>query len=232
MVHELLLAEGCPDPDTRVKRRAPEDARSEIQIEIEKAFFDELVKRLADCRQKNRTLITPTRTMPLTTTPIPRTIITPRTTTTPATTTPTARTTHFHQPGECEAAINLTESWRHEFSARDQKPVNGAYNCDPRDMTNNGRKWFRFTGSAGNGLLDHCIDEYRCGTHATLWSNATMPSAVGVSTTIPLYASYNSKCDQRSLTCSVMKCSDKVNDYIYRWSHSLTSCNFGFCGMS
>ena len=232
MVHELLLAEGCPDPDMRVKRRAPEDARSEIQIEIEKAFFDELVKRLADCRQKNSTLITPTRTMPSTTTQKPRTNTTSTTTSTTTTTTPTARTTHFHQPGECEVAINLTESWRHELSPRDQKPVKGVYNCDPWDMTNNGRKWFRFTGSAGNRLLDHCIPDSRCGTHATLWSNATMPSAVGVSTTIPLYGSLRRKCDYFSYTFSVMKCSNNVNDYIYRWSSSSTDCSLGFCGMS
>ena len=205
IVHELLLAEGCPDPDTRVRRSAPEDARSEILIEVEKAFFDELVERLADCRQKKG----------------------PSTTTTKPTT-----TTHIHFPEPCEQALNVTQPWRHERSPRSQKPISGNPNCDPTRMISDGRPWFRFSGQAGNHLLDHCIPGYRCGTKATLWSNASMPTAIGVVTTIPLYASWDANCFYKTFSCSVVRCSENQHDFVYRWSHSFNGCHYGFCGMS
>ena len=42
------------------------------------------------------------------------------------------------RPLACQQAIDLDQAWRHESSPVDQKPVNGEYNCDPRDMSRNG----------------------------------------------------------------------------------------------
>ena len=51
-------------------------------------------------------------------------------------------------------------------------------------MHSNDRPSFRFTMSALNRLSDACIPEYRYGTYASLWSNATMQTSTGACITI------------------------------------------------
>jgi len=218
LVHKLLLSEKCPDLNIRVKRETQEGVNSKVLLEIEVALFNELTNRLVECRLVNQRKSLPA----ITSMPSTSTI---------ETTTASPTTTRKPQPLACQQASNLDEAWRHESSPAEQKPINGSLNCDTRDMVSQGNPWFRFSGAAGSHLLDHCIPDYRCGTHVTLWSNATMPTDIGVATTIPLYASHVSKCDYSSYTCSVMRCSDKPHDLIYRWAgHSI--CYYGFCGMS
>ena len=157
----------------------------------------------------------------------------PITTTTPAPTT----TSPLPQPAECQSAINLTEYWRKDHSGSSIKPVDGYYNCDTRDMTASGRPWFRFTGAAGNRLLDHCVSStaegWSCGTGGAIWSDATMPTEVGVVTNFTAFRSDNASpyCKYRTLQCSVMRCSDQPHDLIYRYDDASTDCYVGFCGM-
>ena len=119
------------------------------------------------------------------------------------------------------------------------KPVNGGYNCDTRDMIAAGRPWFRFAGSAGNRLLDHCVPSYwdnnhkgSCGTATALWSDDPMPNSIGFVSTINVHSSYNSYCKWYSdVQCEVIRCSNQAYDYIYRYIGG-GHCNFGFCGMN
>ena len=127
-----------------------------------------------------------------------------------------------------------------EHSDTGIKPVNRDWNCDTRDMIEAGRPWFRFAGSAGNRLLDHCVPSYRysgdsgsCGTVAALWSDDPMPSSIGFVSTINVYGSYRNNCKWYSDTqCEVMRCSNEAHDYIYRILSARSDCYYGFCGMN
>ena len=99
-------------------------------------------------------------------------------------------------------------------------------------MIDAGRPFFRFTGAAGNRLLDHCVPDYSCGTAAVMWSNAQMPTQIGVLTRIFGYRSFSSGCQSHDkIDLSVMRCSDHQYDFIYRYDDSNSGCNDGFCGM-
>ena len=159
-----------------------------------------------------------------------QTTITPTATTTPPTTTPdVTTTTATPAPKECMNAINLTESWRLDHSGRKITPSNGGYNCDTESMINAGRPWFRFSGNAGNKLLDHCVPIWSCGTYVTMWSNSTMPDKVGVVTPITVYGNLG-RCTNYPKKSSVMRCSSRANDYVYRYDDN-DHCSLGFCGM-
>ena len=119
------------------------------------------------------------------------------------------------------------------------KPVNGNYNCDTKDMIAAGRPWFRFAGSAGNRLLDHCVPSYwgnnkgSCGTGAALWSDDPMPKSIGFVSTINVYGSHVNRCKFYSeAQCEVMRCSNEAHDYIYRVLSATSGCPYGFCGMN
>ena len=113
-------------------------------------------------------------------------------------------------------------------------PRNNGYNTDPSDMIAAGRPWFRFTSNAGNKLADFCVPLYSCGTAATLWSNSTMPSSVGVVSQITIYVhNRRNVCDNYSFRGSVMRCSSTANDLIYRYDDVYSgSGTYGFCGMN
>ena len=103
-------------------------------------------------------------------------------------------------------------------------------------MIDAGRPWFRFTGAAGNRLLDHCVRSadatgLSCGTGAAIWSDAPMPTEVGVITAFDAFDSYNGNCKYYTNKCSVMRCSDQPHDLIYRYDDSDSICYRGFCGM-
>ena len=137
------------------------------------------------------------------------------------------------QPAECESAIDLIEDWRQDHDASNIQP-NG-YNCDLRDMNNNypERPWFRFSGAAGNMMLDTCVLGYSCGTHAAMWTDDPMPSEVGVSTEISAYASWTGNCRWQTKSVLVMRCShDTDYDFIYQYNEASTSCSYSFCGMT
>ena len=137
-------------------------------------------------------------------------------------------------PAECQSAINLTEYWRNVNAGTGIRPP-GGLNCDTRDMNNNypERPWFRFVGDAGNMMLNSCPPSNSCGTHAGMWTDAAMPSAVGESIVISVHGSYSNNCKYRTLSILVMRCSyDTSYDFIYQYNEDTTSCFYSFCGMS
>jgi len=99
-------------------------------------------------------------------------------------------------------------------------------------MIANGRPWFRFAGKAGNKLLDTCPPPYSCGTHSGIWSNATMPSEVGVATQVRAYRSWTDGCYQYPIYIKVMRCSTPSHhDFIYQYADTSNVCHYTFCGM-
>ena len=220
ILHEKLISEECPDPEQQHYKRSVLDTSSDgIQLEAYKELYTHLVDLLIICRKaKQETTSSTTKT--ITTTPTDMT--TPSTTTIPTTTPPSL-------PVECMNAINLTESWRLDHSGSDIRPINGGWNCDTR-LINSGRPWFRFSGNAGSKLLTSCPPRHSCGTGAALWSNSTMPSAIGVATSFTAQGSYNN-CNDYPRQASVMRCSSAPSDFVYRYDDSSTLCYFGFCGM-
>ena len=109
LVHKLLLSEECPDLEMKVKRSSVKNSRVEMQLEVERRFFEELIDMLADCRQVKQNLISGAA----------------------SSTTLTAGVRAI----PCDTAINLTEAWRHELSnSSELKPIDGDYNCDPKSM--------------------------------------------------------------------------------------------------
>lgn len=132
-------------------------------------------------------------------------------------------------PEECVEAVNLTESWRSNYTTGYIDP--GAFNCDTKEMHKLGRPWFRFASGAGNSFLNRCIGPNSCGTHAPIWSDDKTPKAVGLSTPYRLYGPLGGNCRLFTFKASIMKCSDKVSDFIYRYE-DIEYCPFGFCGMN
>ena len=156
--------------------------------------------------------------------------MTPKSTKSTPTTTRTPMTTSI--PGECISAINLTESWRGDYKGSAIRPVNGSLNCDTKQMIQQGRPWFRFSGAAGNRLLDSCrsLPGHSCGTVLGMWSNDVMPIATGESRVIDAYAAYSATCYAWTQKLNVMKCSERQYDYIYKYLGD-DHCHLGFCGM-
>ena len=58
-----------------------------------------------------------------------------------------------------------------------------------------------------------------------------MPTEIGVVTKFNAFGSYSGNCKRATLKCSVMRCSDKQYDFIYRYDDSNSGCSDGFCGM-
>ena len=138
------------------------------------------------------------------------------------------------QPEECQTAINLTEYWRSDNSGSHVRP-GGGYNCDFRDMNMNyaERPWFRFASDAGNMMLDSCPPSYSCGAQSGLWTNETMPTAVGEAMETHVFGSWADGCKSYKYSILVMRCSyDTLYDYIYKLNVSSSSCYLSFCGMS
>jgi len=169
---------------------------------------------------------------------MPTTTATTATATTPtATTTPITTTTlpiEPLQPAECLTATNFTESWRMEhngsnYEAGGANSLNG-YACDLHQDT----VWFRFTGAAGNRMLNSCPEPKSCGTYAPLWTDGIMPTTVGVKTNINAYAVGSSGCKVETWPLEVLKCSNDTSyDLIYRVLNPYNRlCKGAFCGMN
>ena len=154
----------------------------------------------------------------------------PITTTTPAPTTAPP----LPQPAACQSAVNLTEYWRRDHSGSNLQPINGQPNFDNKWMVEAGRPWFRFTGAAGNRLLDHCVNSTggatSCGSTDATWSDAPKPTSIPVIKRFTATQSFGGRCHHSQFECSVMRCSDWLHDLIYRYDGPGHG-DDGFCGM-
>lgn len=206
IVNGMLSSENCPDPDSFVKRADLALGTSDIELEAQKILYEKLTNRLIECRKQKLQ-------------------------TSPATTTAYVPDYPIIQ---CEKAINLTESWRQDHSGSKSKPVNGEWNCDPKAMAAIGRPWFRFSGPAGDHLLDKCIPYNSCGTEQPIWTDAVMPTSVGVETPVTVYTAFGRYCKWWTRKISVVRCTNVANDFVYRYDDENVDCRIplGFCGTS
>ncbi|XP_067930313.1 uncharacterized protein [Watersipora subatra] len=135
---------------------------------------------------------------------------------------------------ECLTATNFTRAWRSDINQTDIRPGFGehsidGYSCD----LHNDLEWFRFTEAAGNRLLDTCPPWKTCGTNYPIWSDAELPTQVGVASTIFVYVREQYDCRDQAKKALVIRCSwDTDNDLIYKYdSTKYSTCSIGFCGM-
>lgn len=194
ILHELLKAE-CPDHLSRYKRDVATDA-IKAKHEVDTILYERMIRMLVECRKSK--LVDDNQLS----------------SNSSGTILPTSSTA---QISECLTAINLTEPWRQFHNGSGYKP-DGKSNCDTSTMIGNGRPWFRFTGMAGNTMLDHCIPDYSCGSSATIWTNAAKPSEVGVKMATIVYVSWANRCKSDTQSAEVIRCSDATYDLIYRYN--------------
>jgi len=193
---------------------------------VEKLLYQKLIRRLSECRQKSAST-----TMPMSTSTSTVTSASTSTVTSTPTVTVESTTTSKPFPVECQTARNLTESWRADNKGMRLRPNNTDI-CDLRQMEANGRPWFRFAGEAGNRLLDTCPPPHSCGSQVGFWSNATMPSEVGVATQVRAYGSWLDGCYDFPIYIRVMRCSTpSQHDFIYQYNANRIICQTLFCGM-
>ena len=258
-----LLAKDCPHR-LLFKRAAPEDleTRLEVQTQLYERLLKELIDcrnevfAITNTSKGEQTtpmnLTTPTttkaRTIPTThkTSSTFTTAVTSKTTastTIPTTTTtiPTISTTipmttlASNQPIECQKAINYTEYWRRDHSGAHIKPGGvdsySGYNCD---LNSNDTNWFRFSGAAGNQMLNTCPKPESCGTKYPLWTDDIMPKEIGMEMTVDTYEPRKNNCKQYKFKVRVMRCSwDTNHDLIYKQTNFVGGyCFRGFCGMT
>ena len=241
----LLIRKECPAEQLRIfiEREGRNFNIEDLKLEVEQLLYERLVRMLIQCREltggtgsteEPTTTAAPTTTEAWTTTG-GWTTTGAWSTTEPWTTTTTEAPTTTYPPttessDPCVSAVTFSESWRRDCSGSRIQPINNDYNCDTETIIEQGISWFRFTGPAGNRLRNTCPPSYSCGTRAGFWCNDTMPSSVGESRTARMYASWSGDCTYGTLQVRVMRCSSRVNDYIYlyeggRW------CDGGFCSM-
>ena len=150
LLHDLLIAENCPDPGTtaRVKREVTgeDEGRGKTKLEVEMKFYEDLTTMLIKCRKGNF------RSRPTVVRPVSAT---ENSTIKPSTTTATEKVSDMPttalQSGhaqECERAINLTEAWRQDYNGSNIEADEGFPVCDPKQMKQAGLPWFRFTGES------------------------------------------------------------------------------------
>lgn len=235
LLHDQIIAEGCPNPGpVRVRRAVIGDdgKRVKTKLEVEKKFYEDLTTMLIKCREGTPTM-QPTPKQETTALPTTKPVTRDPTTSAPAPTAPPATNL---QPDACKQAINLTESWRQDHNSSNIEAIDGEFpQCDTREMDDAGNPWFRFTGEAGNKLLNFCVDFDSCGTNFPLWSDDPMPIEIGVVTRFQVYSSVAGECRHESFNSSVVRCSDSPTDFVYRWEknvHHKFYCFYGFCGMT
>ena len=131
---------------------------------------------------------------------------------------------------ECLLAINLTEIWRADHNGNGLRRKDGQLNCDTEPMVKQGRPWFRFSGAAGNRLLDSCPPINSCGTIDGMWSDEVMPKRKGEIRQINVFASAGYQCKRFTYKLKVKKCSRRRHDYVYRYLGD-SHCYLSFCGM-
>ena len=131
-------------------------------------------------------------------------------------------------------AINVTDSWRKDAHGANAKPggphSKDGYACD---FHGNSSQWFRFTGGAGNEMLNSCPKENSCGTAIPFWSDERMPKALAREATVTVYGASGDNCKKYVREVKVIRCSwDTSHDLIYKQTAKLdTDCKEAFCGM-
>ena len=153
LLHDLLIAENCPEPGTtaRVKREVTgkDEVRGKTKLEVEMKFYEDLTTMLIECRKGN------IRTRPTVDRLISATTHSTHSTRKPTTTTATENVSDIPTTAwlsktaqECETAINLTEAWRQDHNGSNIEADEGFPVCDPKQMELAGLPWFRFTGES------------------------------------------------------------------------------------
>ena len=155
-----------------------------------------------------------------------------KTTTTPTTTTTTATptTTTVPLPPQCtsSATVNLTESWRNNYSGTD-------LSNDDINILVAGETWFRFTGAAGNLLRNSCPPSgYSCGSHGGYWSDSPLPTRIGETVSITIYEKLTSgSCDDNNgrQVGRATRCSALRGGVVYIMDVTVDSEDDTVCGM-
>ena len=135
----------------------------------------------------------------------------------------------------CDSAFNMTEAIRKQHQKPNTSPGQ-AQLCDPKTLSEVDSEWFRFIGDAGSRLLNECPVANSCGTQIPIWSDADMPTAIQVPTTIEAYGStwspgsFENFCQAMKLKLEVMRCSYEPNDYVYKFDGRVL-CAMAFCSM-
>lgn len=84
----------------------------------------------------------------------------------------------------------------------------------------------------GNRMLDMCPQWKSCGTSNPMWTDGVAPEEVGVATVATAYKVSESSCKQVEYVISIMRCSKRANDLIYKQVIQHRSiCYDAFCGM-
>lgn len=215
----MLEAEGCVDTISRGKQRReiPDQHNDEVEVQVQQNLYQQLKVVLVECRRTGSQKTTNRTTEPQAT----------------AKTTPTTASSPTTLHSYCDFyTLNLTEGWRQDHKGSNIKPLNGTYNCDISVMILNERQWFRFSGAAGNQLMNSCVPGLSCGTHISLWSDDLVkPINLGVPVKIYAYGSNGHDCRWYTVEMSVMRCGLSPPDYVYRYDGVL-QCSLGFCGMT
>ena len=236
VTHNQLLQEKCSHPaELSVIRSVliptfEDGARLKKQAQLYNQYLNMLIR----CREGRESASTSSTTATPATKSSKMKPATDTTATSPApqTTDKPLPTTYdsVQRPLECENAINLTEYWRQD--PRGSQIFPGGRNNDFRTMVRQGRPWFRFSEGAGDVMLDRCVAWGSCGTAVPIYTSSVMPSDVGMITTINLLGNFNGfDCKSYNDTASVMRCSNRPNDLIYRYEGNTTYYYVGFCGM-
>lgn len=242
IIHDMLHAENCPDPELTVGRRDLLRSRSvedEVRIEVQRRLYEKLVDMLVNCRgikAGNTVTVVPTRRTSKTYSSYPST----------PSTAPSMIPSDDNVTELCQNALNFTEWWRKDSNGSNIRPRDQSYqdfvhdnstnnyNCDTRDLQRMGRPWFRFSGDAGNRILNNCAPSYSCGSVATYWSDYEMPAEVGIIKPIKFHTSYTDRgrhyCHSYSPPGKVMRCSQTADDFIYTYDVNIGEC-VSFCGM-
>ena len=130
-------------------------------------------------------------------------------------------------PRQCRVASNRTDSWRNFDKGKYTKIRK---HCDIDETST---EWFRFSGAAGNRMLNKCPKTSGCGVEISYWTDEKMPKVVGLIAEVIVYGQKGTNCAYKTKRIRVTKCSQKANDYIYRQlsEKTNTTCSEAFCGM-
>ena len=205
---QRVLLEECPSYKGLQRRTVKEHQPDDLRVQ--KQLYQWLLEELFKCRNAENLTST-------TTTTVPTTTLSP-------------------QQKICKSALNLTESWRRDTNGADLKPggnhSKNGYACD----ISLGRRWFRFTGAAGNKILNTCPRPNSCGTRVPYWTDKAMPTEAEVEKTIKVYGVDDKKCKLYKTSINVMKCFVDNNEFlIYQRTRKEPKaddvCKEAFCGM-
>ena len=86
-------------------------------------------------------------------------------------------------------------------------------------------------------MLNTCPKRNSCGAVAPWWTDDNMPENVGVRVEVKMYYPYLGNCKHGSAGLSVVRCSEKRNDFVFlshylRDHGDISRCGAAFCGMN